>query len=137
MNAILRKYDKGERRIKHVNNDPEPTFVSSGGNPKRLIGKCPSGMSETLLNDLVNEAIPSVNAQPGLPFPKKIYVVHKGAVYEAQSSDHGTSYHGYPYSGKLPSGVINSLEAMAVRKDCLKEFKAWVKRYILPHGRRL
>lgn len=137
MNAVLRKYDKGERRTKHVSSSPVAEFRSSGGNPNRLIGKCPAGMSASLLDKLVNEAIPVANAQPNLAFHKKIYVVHEGVVYEAQSSDQGTSYHGYPFSGRLPSAVITELEAMAVRKNCLKDVKDWMKKYVKAHGRKL
>lgn len=130
-----RKYDKGDRRTKHVHTSDQPAIVQVGGNPKLVIGKCPNRMSNDLLQQLVNEAIPAPNAQPDLSFHKRIYVVHEGAIYEAQSSDQGHSYHGYPYKGRLSSSIINSLKQMATQKNCSKELDNWIKKYIETHGR--
>ena len=136
MNAIAKRvYDKGDRRVKHVHSEPTPAIVQIGNNPKLVIGKCPHGMSGQLLAELINEAIPVANAQSELTFPKRLYVVHDGAIYEAQTSDQGKSYHGYPYSGKLPSNMINELHEMAIRKGCSAAFDKWVGKYIERHGR--
>jgi hypothetical protein len=136
LNAIIeRRYDKGDRRKKHVHSGSVPIIEHVGNNPKFRIGKCPSGMSGSLLNQLINEAIPTANAETSLAFPKRIYVVHQGAIYEAQTSDHGRSYHGYPYAGKLRSTLIDSLRVMAVGKGCLEQFEDWVARHIERHGR--
>ncbi|MCE4512807.1 hypothetical protein [Xanthomonas hortorum] len=137
MNAVvaLRKYDKGDRRTKHVNNKPEPLIVYENGNPKRPVGKCPSDLSHDLREQLLNEAIAPPIPDPPPIFVSKLYVVHEGVVYECNSSDHGTSYHGYPYVGRLSSTVINDLRLMAERKECLRDFEKWAGKYIKRHGR--
>ena len=134
-NIPKRVYDKGDRRLKHVHTEPVPKFETVNGNPKRVIGKCPSGITATLLNSLVNEAIPPTDLQPGVKFHKRLYVVHQGVIYEAQSSDQGKSYHGYPYRGKLSSAMIGELRDMACRKKCLDEYEKWVDMHIERHGK--
>jgi hypothetical protein len=57
---------------------------------------------------------------------KTLYVVHDGAIYAAQTSDAGVSYHGYPYKGKLPRELLTRLGEMAIAKDCEKDFAKWV-----------
>ena len=133
---VKRCYDKGERRHKHVHSAPEPCFVVEHGNPKRVIGKCPRGMSAMLLDRLINEAIPPAEDLSGGVFHKRLYVVHDGAVYETMSSDRGRSYHGYPYRGRLSSSTIGALRRMAAAKGCLDGFERWVDEHIEPHGRR-
>jgi len=135
LNAKKRVYDKGDRRLKHVNTKPSPAFEIVNGNPKRVIGKCPSGMTSTLLDTLVNEAIAPYDLPAGAAFHKRLYVIHEGAIYEAQSSDHGKSYHGYPYKGKLSSGLIERLREMARFKKCSDEYERWVDSHIQRHGR--
>lgn len=139
-NAVLgetahRRYDKGDRRHKHVHSAPEPCFQVEHGNPKRVIGKCLKGMKPPLLDALINQAIPPVEDPSGRAFDKRLYVVHDGAIYEAQSSDRGKSYHGYPYKGKLSSATIARLRQMAEDKGCLDQFKRWVDDHVERHGR--
>lgn len=129
-----RHYDKGERRRKHVGRGSAPIIEFSSGNPKMWVGKCPSTLSAEQHKELVNEAIPGRNGDRDLPFPKKLYVVHDGAIYEAQTTDHGYSYHGYPYRGKLASELITALRAMAVAKQCEDDFNRWVREQIEVHG---
>ena len=69
-----------------------------------------------------------------LPVPKRLYVVHNGAIYEAQTSDHGRSYHGYPYKGKLSPSILRKLAEMARKKHCTDRFDKWVGEYIERHG---
>jgi hypothetical protein len=133
-NTEKRLYDKGDRRFKHVHTAPAPKFEIVSGNPKRVIGKCPSGMASTLLDALINEAIPHGDLQPDATFHKRLYVVHLGAIYEAQSSDQGKSYHGYPYKGKLSSAMIDKLREMASGKNCLDGYDDWGDLYIERHG---
>ena len=61
---------------------------------------------------------------------KKLYVVHEGAVYEAQTSDGGRSYHAYPDKGKLSRSLLEALETIAARKGSIDAFKDWVSRYL-------
>jgi hypothetical protein len=134
--GTARKYDKGERRHKHVGKGSAPTIEFEGGSPKKGVGMCPSTLTETDRVRLLNEAIPALNGDRELDLPKKLYVVHEGAIYEAQTSDGGTSYHGYPYRGKLPRAILTRLERMAEQKLCVPTFKIWVKSHITRHGER-
>ena len=136
VNAVLRRsYDKGDRRYKHVNTAASPRFVTKHGNPKHVIGQCPNGMSAALLDHLVNEAFPTSSDSSCTAFPKRVYVVHDGAIYQAMTSDQGKTYHGYPYQGKLSSSMLTALRKMAINKGCLGGFDQWVDRYIERHGR--
>lgn len=129
-----RRYDKGERRRKHVGRGAEPEIEFVPGNPRMWIGKCPNTLTPDDHVRLVNEAIPGSNGDRELSFPKKLYTVHQGAIYEAQTTDRGRSYHGYPYRGKLAGGLIDALREIAARKGCEKEFESWVKQNIEVHG---
>src|SRR5258706_16382050 len=116
-----RRYDKGERRYKHVGKGAQPEIEFVPDNPRMWIGKCPSTLSADDQVRLVNEAIAGSNGDREISFPKKIYVVHEGAIYEGQTTDRGRSYHGYPYRGKLARGLIDELRELAIRKGCEKE----------------
>lgn len=129
-----RRYDKGERRHKHVGRGEAPEIEFVPGNPRMWIGKCPATLTPDNHVRLVNEAIPGSNGDRELPFSKKLYAVHDGAIYEGQTTDRGKSYHGYPYRGKLARGLIDALRSIAVKKGCEKEFDTWVKRHIEVHG---
>ncbi len=98
------------------------------------IGKCPATLTPDDHVRLVNEAAPGSNGGRDLLFPKKLYAVHEGAIYEAQTTDRGRSYHGYPYRGKLSQSLINTLRDMAVRKGCENGFDDWIRRHIEAHG---
>jgi hypothetical protein len=96
--------------------------------------KCPSTLAREARIQLVNEAIAGSNGDREIAFPKKIYIVHEGAIYEGQTTDRGRSYHGYPYRGKLTRGLVDALREVAVRKGCEKEFDNWLKKHIEVHG---
>ncbi|WP_156034300.1 hypothetical protein [Bosea sp. 117] len=129
-----RVYDKGERRHKHVGKGAHPTIEFDDSQPKKWVGKCPSTLSEVERSELLNKAIAAPNGDRDLPFPKKVYVVHNGAIYEAQTSDHGRSYHGYPYKGKLSTSILSKLTAMAGKDGCSDLFDKWVDDHIERHG---
>ena len=131
---IGRKYEKGERRYKHVGTSSEPYFQFNKWSPKESVGKCPNTLSAADREQLLSEAIPGTNGDRDLRPPKKLYVVDKGAIYEAQTSDHGQSYHGYPYRGKLSLKLLSQLRLMAGQKNCSTEFEHWVKKYIRAEG---
>jgi len=130
----MRRYDKGERRYKHVGRGTEPEIEFVPGNPRMWIGKCPATLTADDHHRLVNEAIPGSNGDRDVSFHKKLYTVHGGAIYEGQTSDRGLSYHGYPYRGKLAASFIEGLRIIAIDKKCAEEFDAWVKRHIEVHG---
>lgn len=129
-----RRYDKGERRYKHVGQTAEPEIEFISGNPRMWVGKCPNTLSHDDHVRLVNEAIAGRNGDREVSFHKKLYTVHHGAIYEAQTTDQGKSYHGYPYRGKLAQRLINALRDIAVGKACEQSFDSWVKRHIEVHG---
>jgi hypothetical protein len=131
-----RVYDKGERRFKHVGKGHEPIIEFDNREPKKWIGKCPSTLSESAQKRLLDEAIAAPNGDRELDAPKKLYVVHEGAIYEAQTSDRGRTYHGYPYKGRLSDNIHERLRTMASEKVCLELFDAWVKKHIEIHGSR-
>ena len=132
--APVRRYDKGERRYRHVGKGPLPRIVFDSENPRKWFGKCPSTLNSSDHRRLVNEAIPGSNGDRDLPFPKTIYAVHEGAIYEGQTTDRGRSYHGYPYHGKLPQELLDSLRQVARNKGCEKAFDRWVNDHITVHG---
>ena len=86
--------------------------------------------------NLLNEAIAAPNGDRELAAAKKLYVVHNGAIYEAQTSDQGRSYHGYPYKGKLSASILKRLAKMAKDKKCSDLFDKWVAEHIERHGAR-
>ena len=130
-----RRYDKGERRYKHVGRCQLPEIEFFPGNPRMWVGKCPSNLSVEDQTRLLNEAVTGSNGDRELAFVKKLYAVHQGAIYEAQTTDRGMSYHGYPYRGKLARNLIHELRKRAVEKACENDFDLWVKRYIEVNGK--
>jgi hypothetical protein len=131
MTATGRKYDKGEKRYKHQGRNSYPEIQFFRDDPRRFVGLCPAGMSLEERQGLLNEAIAAPIGDREIDYPKYLYVVHDGAIYEARTSDAGRSYHGFPYRGPLSKDVLESLRMMAREKDCLPGFEDWVKRYVL------
>ncbi len=132
--APARRYDKGERRYKHVGRNPFPEIVFENNNPRKAVGKCPNNLQATDHVRLVNEAIAGDNGDADVPYAKCLYTVHEGVIYEAQTSDRGKHYHGYPYHGLLEGDIITKLRLMAIKKECLQAFERWVKDHIEEHG---
>jgi hypothetical protein len=130
-----RRYDKGERRHKHVGKGAEPEIEFVRGSPRMWIGKCPATLTPDDHVRLVNEAMPGSNGDREISFPKKVYAVHEGAIYEGQTTDRGASYHGYPYRGKLGSGLLGKLREVSVAKKCEAKFESWVRQHIEVHGK--
>jgi hypothetical protein len=130
-----RTYDKGERRWKHVGSGDEPEFRVEDGNPRKVIGKCPATIPDGERDRLLKKAVPLLDDDRDLGSPKKIYAVYKGAIYEAQTSDRGRTYHAYPFRGKLAGEIIALLSKMADDEGCRAGFDGWVKRHIERHGR--
>lgn len=135
MTEARREYEKGAERFKHVGTTDQPEIVYTDGIPKHARGKCPRNIPEALKVDLLNEAIPAANGDRELNFPKRLHVVYEGAIYRAETSTAGKSYHAFPYAGKLGKSVVAQLEAMADRKGCRIEFDKWVAKYITLHGK--
>jgi hypothetical protein len=130
-----RKYDKGEKRLKHEGTGPEPEIQFFKDQPRRFVGKCPAAMSAQVRTQLLNEAIPAPTGDREIDYLKYLYVVHNGAIYEARTSDAGTTYHGFPYRGSLARQLVEQLRTMARQKNCLDAFEEWVKKHIQVQGR--
>jgi len=126
-----RKYDKGEKRLKHEGRGPRPEIQFSKSTPKVFVGLCPANMAVKLRDLLLKEAIPASLGDRDIEYPKYLYVVHDGAIYEARTSDAGVSYHGFPYRGRLSKELLEKLREMAKNKQCLESFDDWVKKHIL------
>ncbi len=107
--ATRRRYDKGERRFKHVGAVGQPEFRRVGENPKHVIGICPGNIPDTERERLLNAALAVPNGERELAAPRRLYAVYQGAIYEAQTSDGGRSYHAYPFRGKLSARIIAEL----------------------------
>ena len=87
-------------------------------------------MSADLRTRLLEDAIPAPIGDRDIDYPKYLYTVHDGAIYEARTSDAGVSYHGFPYRGRLSRKLLEQLRAMAKQKNCLDAFEDWVKKHI-------
>lgn len=132
---LKREYEKGVDRRKHIGSTDVPEIEFVNGVPKYAIGKCPRGIPEALKLALLEEAVPAANGDRELAFPRRLHVVHEGAIYRAETTSAGKSYHAFPYAGKLGKGLVAELTAMADRKGCRREFDKWVAKHIKPHGR--
>jgi hypothetical protein len=130
-----RKYEKGVDRRKHVGISEVPEIEHLNGVPKHAIGRCPRAVPEALKTQLLNEAIPAANGDRELDFPKRLHVVHEGAIYRAETTSAGKSYHAFPYAGKLGKGLVAELAAMADHKGCREGFDKWVAKHINLHGK--
>jgi hypothetical protein len=126
---MQRRYDKGDRRHKHDWHNNYAGFQAEKG---RLIGKCPSSLypQTPLVNQLLAAAIPEPEGDREIDYDKRLYVVHEGVIYEAQTSDHGTTYHAYPFRGRLAPELVASLRRMAERDGCLAEFRKWLSEHV-------
>jgi hypothetical protein len=125
-----RKYDKGERRFKHVGKGSKPYIEFDQRQPRKWVGKCPDTIPDARKKELLNAAIAAPIGDRDVDYVKQLYVVHEGAIYEAQTSDAGRSYHAYPYKGRLSRSILRELEAMAVNENTVQAFNDWVSNYI-------
>lgn len=133
--AARRRYEKGVERHKHVGKTDQPEIVYRNDVPKHALGRCPNNISDERKEELLKEAIPAANGDREVSYPKRLHVVHEGAIYRAETSTAGRSYHAFPYAGKLGKALVAELRTMAREKDCLAEFDKWVAKHIELHGK--
>ncbi|HEX8482891.1 MAG TPA: hypothetical protein VF650_13395 [Allosphingosinicella sp.] len=126
----VRRYDKGERRFKHVGREAYAEIEFVHGRPDMAVGKCPNTLSVDDCEAMLEDAVAGPNGDRDIDYPKKLYTVHDGVIYEAQTTTAGQSYHGYPYRGRLSRKLLKELASIARKKKCETEFNAWVKRHI-------
>ena len=94
------------------------------------VGKCPSDMTSEQAEKLLNEGIPFFPEGWKASHPKRIYVVHDGAVYRAAETNPGSSYHGFPETGAelrhLPSSIRNAILKKAQELGCEVKVQRWM-----------
>ena len=125
-----RKYDKGEKRVKHEGRTHLPEIRFFPNQPRRHVGLCPKGFPDDLRLQLLNEAIAAARGDRDIDYDKYLYVVHEGVIYEARTSDAGVTYHAFPYRGTLSNEIVERLRTMARNKNCLDSFERWIKKHI-------
>jgi hypothetical protein len=123
-----------ETLYKHEGRGPLPEIQFIKDHPRRFVGKCPAGMPAQLRQKLLNEAIPGPTGDREIDYPKYLYVVHEGAIYEARTSDAGGSYHAFPYRGKLSRELLEQLRNVAEEKKCLEACDEWIKKHLQIQG---
>jgi hypothetical protein len=64
--VVERRYDKGERRYKHVGKTSQPEFHHPEDNPKRVVGKCPNNIPDADRDTLLAAAISPGNGDRDL-----------------------------------------------------------------------
>ncbi len=129
-----RRYDRGGNRRKHIGSSHVPEIVTVGG---EIVGKCPTGRTPEWRQALLDDAVGYVTIEPySAAFPKRLFAVDSdGAIYAAQTSNPGDSYHGYPYDGPLGKRILKALREKAVQKRCENLFDSWVKNHITVAGK--
>jgi hypothetical protein len=111
-------------------------FVQQHGG---LVGKCPKTITDEIAERVLNQAVaePDPFVVPGRapdPWPKRLYGVYKGVIYEAVPTQPGKSYHGYPWRsrpgrGPLPAEVIDQLREFAKAEGYFEEFEDWLDQH--------
>lgn len=127
-----RRYDKGERRHKHSGR--EATASVDLGNPKKVVGKCPNNIAQSLREELLQKAIVLETPDAGSNYDKYLYLTYEGIVYECATSDFGTSYHAYPYHGKMLSSSVEKLRVLPDAKAHPDAFQSWVDDHVKTRG---
>ncbi|WP_197461784.1 hypothetical protein [Acetobacter malorum] len=126
-------YDKGDRRKKHVGTTAEPEIAVDSYQPRKLVGKCPTGL-ESKAPVILNRSVAGPTGGRQNSYAKHRYAVYQGTIYEAATSDRGETYHGYPYHGKLPKALVEHLRTYAVSEQMEQFFDKWVDAHITYHG---
>lgn len=115
---------------KHGWNKPYAGFDPSG---VAIVGKCPSTMTTTDAQALLDNAIPYHNPRSTRSHPDRLYAVHDGVVYRAVPTQPGVSYHGFPeYPTKFGDGrrkmeIKQQLLDQAESLGCLREVRRWMR----------
>ncbi len=100
------KYDKGENRPKHLGTDPEAQIGHKYGNE---VGECPRSFSLEATQELLDDAIEEYRPRQ-LDAPFRLWNHYAGAVYQARTSDGGTTWHGWPVQGShIPDKIRRQL----------------------------
>jgi hypothetical protein len=66
-----RKYEKGERRFKHVGKGPRPSIQNDESRPRKWIGECPDNSPDVKKKEILNEAVAAPNGDRDVDYAKK------------------------------------------------------------------
>lgn len=126
-------YDPAEHRSKHCSSNPEPSFKVEGS---AYIGLCPNTLTKAQAAELLLDAeYEEKGNTPLTKYPKRIWNVHEGVIYEASPTEiNKGSFHGYPWRGRpgrnrLPKVVEKALHAKAVYQGYGDRFQEWLNAY--------
>jgi hypothetical protein len=118
------RFDAGQGRHKHCGRAETAEVVLEHG---AYVGKCPRNLGAGQAEAMLNSAIPEYRKT--LPDrPCAYWNVLDGVVYKANTSDHGTSWHGYPVKHGIPRRIERQLRERAEREDCVRELDQWLGR---------
>lgn len=123
-----RKYDKGERRFKHVGRAAEATI--DDGNPKKVVGKCPNDIADSKKVEILATAVAASTEEKNEPFPSRMFAVYEGVIYDCRTTTFGESYHAFPYHGDLSKRLHDDLEQSVDAKMNPNAFKQWVAKHV-------
>ena len=95
------KYERGDHRRKHCWTRGYADFIEEHGH---LVGKCPSSITDALAERLLNQAVAepdpfAIRGAPADSWPKRLYAVYRGVIYEAVPTQPGKSYHFFKQQG--------------------------------------
>ena len=123
-----RKYEKGDKRLKHVGRTATATV--DDGNPKKVIGKCPNNIPDATKEAVLQTAIPELPTDRNVDFPWRMFAVHEGVIYDCRTTTRGQSYHAFPYHGEMLRSLHDRLERSDDAKAHAREFKHWVAKHV-------
>jgi hypothetical protein len=123
-----RKYEKGEKRFKHVGRSA--TASVDEGNPKKVVGKCPNNIPDATKEAVLQTAIPDASPDRNNPFPWRMFAVHEGVIYDCRTTTRDSSYHAFPYHGEMLRSLHDELEQTDDAKAHSREFKRWVAKHV-------
>lgn len=124
------RYEPDENpKKKHAWGKLEAGFVRHG---ERLVGKCPSDLSNEDAERLLNEGIPEIAARPRVDYPARIWAIHDGVLYKARPTNRGKSYHGCPASPdefeRLDDDMRDAILQRARELGQERELRKWLSR---------
>lgn len=126
--APQRKYEKGEKRFKHVGKSAEASV--DDGNPKKVIGKCPNNIADSVKLQVLKTAIAELPDEANETFPSRMFAVYEGVIYDCRTTTLDQSYHAFPYHGEMLRSLHDRLAQTADAKEHSKAFKSWTAKHI-------
>lgn len=120
-------YERGEGRFKHRWIHDRAGFLPRKKGP---VGKCHSSITEAIAQELLRSGFATTSPyDDSLADPVEIYNLYRGIPYVAVTTQPGKSYHGYPWSGRMPASIRQQLRVRAVEDGTVKVFDRWLKQH--------